>query len=56
MLLLFDESQVGGGYGAVILAESIIGREGSISFWEFGVWIVSLKSIQNIAVLVEGVA
>ena len=56
LLLLFDESNVGGGYGAVILAEGVVGRKGSIAFGEFGIRIITLESIQNVAVLIQSIA
>ena len=56
MLLLFNESNVGGGYGAVILAEGVVRRKGSIAFGEFGIRIITLESVQNVAVLIQSVA
>ena len=56
LLLLFDEGNIGGGDGAIVLAEGVIRRKGSIAFREFGTWVVALKGVQNVAVLVQSVA
>jgi len=56
LLLLFDEGNVRGGYGAVILAEGVVRRKGSIAFGEFGMRIITLESVQNVAVLIQSIA
>ena len=56
MLLLFDEGNVRGGYGAVILAEGVVGRKVGIAFGEFGIRVITLESIQNVAVLIQSIA
>ena len=55
MLLLVNKSNVRSGNRAVVLAESIVRRKWSVSFRKFRVGIVALKSIQNIAMLVQSV-
>ncbi len=56
LLFLCDECNVRSGNWAIVLAEDIIRGEGSIAFWEFGVWIVALKSVQDITMLIQSIA
>jgi hypothetical protein len=53
-LLLFDKSKIRSGDWAIVLAESVVRRKGSIALREFGIWVLTLKGVQNAAVLIQG--
>ena len=51
-----------GGVGAfvfvdwrIVFAKSVVRRKGNIALGEFGIWVVTLKGVQNVAVLIQGV-
>jgi hypothetical protein len=54
-LFLVDKSKIRSGDRAIVFAESEVRRKGSIALREFGNWVVTLKGVQNIAVLIQGV-
>jgi hypothetical protein len=54
-LFLFDISKIRSRDCAIVFAESVVRRKGSIALREFGIWVVTLKGVQNIAVLIQGV-
>ncbi len=51
----FNKSKIRSGDWAIVLAESVVRRKGSIAVREFGIWVVTLKGVQNVAVLIHGV-
>jgi hypothetical protein len=54
-LLLFNEVKIRNGYWAIVFAEGVVRRKGGIAFREFGIWIVALEGVQNVAVLIQSV-
>ncbi len=54
-LFLFDKSNIRSGDRVIVLAEGVVRRKGSIVLREFGIWVITLKGVQNVAVLIQGV-
>jgi hypothetical protein len=54
-LFLFNKSNIRSGDRVIVLAEGVVRRKGSIALREFGIWVVTLKGVQNVAVLIQGV-
>ncbi len=54
-LFLFNKSKIRSGDWAIVFAESVVRRKGSIALREFGIWVVTFKGVQNVAVLIQGV-
>jgi hypothetical protein len=54
-LFLFDKSKIRSCDWAIVLAENVVRRKGIIALREFGIWVVTLKGVQNKAVLIQGV-
>jgi hypothetical protein len=52
---LFDKIQIRSGDKATVFAESVVRRKGSIALGECGICVVTLKGVQNVAVLIQGV-
>ncbi len=51
----FNKGKIRSGDWAIVFAEGVVRGEGSIALREFGIWVVTLKGVQNVAVLIEGV-
>ncbi len=54
-MFLFDKSKIRSCAWAIVLAESVVRRKGSIALREFGIGVVTLKGVQSVAVLIQGV-
>ncbi len=54
-MFCFNKGKIRSGDWAIVFAESVVWREGSIALREFGIWVVTLKGVQNVAVLIQGV-
>ena len=54
-LFMFDKIQIRSSDWVIVFAESVVRRKGSIALREFGIWVVTLKGVQNVAVLIQGV-
>ncbi len=54
-MFLFNKSKIRRGDWAIVFAESVVRRKGSIALREFGIWVITLKGVQNVAVLIQGV-
>ena len=55
LLVCFDEGKSRSGDCPIVFAEGVVRGEGSIALREFGIWVITLKCVQNIAVLIHGV-
>jgi hypothetical protein len=55
LLFLFNKGKIRSGDWAIVFAEGVVRRKGSIALREFGIWVVTLKGVQNVAVLIQGV-
>jgi hypothetical protein len=55
LLFLFNKGKIRSGDWAIVFAESVVRRKGSIAPREFGIWVVTLKGVQNVAVLIQSV-
>ena len=55
LLFCFNKGKVRSGDWAIVFAEGVVRGEGSIALREFGIWVVTLKGVQNVAVLIQGV-
>ena len=51
----FNKGKIRSGDWAIVFAEGVVRGEGSIALREFGIWVVMLKGVKNIAVLIQGV-
>ncbi len=51
---LFNKIKIRSIDWAIVFAESLVRRKGSIALREFGFWVVTLKGVQNKAVLIQG--
>ncbi len=54
-MFLFDKIEINSGGEAIVFAEGEVRRKGNIVLREFGMWVVTLKGVQNVAVLIQGV-
>jgi len=55
LLFRFNKGKIRSGDWAIVFAEGVVRGEGSIALREFGIWVVTLKGVQNVAVLIQGV-
>jgi hypothetical protein len=52
LLFLFNKGKIRSGDWAIVFAEVVVRRKGGIALREFGIWVVTLKGVQNVAVLI----
>jgi hypothetical protein len=55
VVVLFHKIKIRSGDWAIVFAGSVVGRKRGIALREFGIWAVTLKGNQNVAVLIQGV-
>ena len=51
-LFLLDKRKIRSCDWAIVLAESVVRRKGSIVLRKFRTWVITLKSVQNVVVLI----